>query len=118
MTDHVTPAPGRLWTRVTQGVALALLIGATWSCANRDPDPGSAGPYVTVACRDWVRARLTAPATAEFTDETTAQTSPGQWTVTGAVDAQNPLGALTRSTWTCEATHTGKTTTLVSIHID
>lgn len=55
-----------------------------------------------LACQDFVRDRLKAPATAEFTEAVTAPLAGyDRYTVSGAVDAQNSFGALIRNFYSC-----------------
>lgn len=61
--------------------------------------PASEARY---ACQAWVKDELKAPATAKFSGGG-ATGSDGDWTITGAVDAENSFGALIRTTWTCDA---------------
>lgn len=51
-------------------------------------------------CQDWVRDKLKAPATAEFTGTVGAPTSTG-WSFTGQVDAENSFGGQVRAEWSC-----------------
>lgn len=75
-------------------------------------DDGSG--YVKVACRDWVKARLKSPSSADFSNEVV--TSEGnRYTVRGAVDSDNSFGAPIRNTYECVATYSGEATTLVSL---
>jgi hypothetical protein len=94
-------------------VALVAQVGDTGS-----DDPSA---YVEVACRDWVRAKLKAPASADFSGELAVldDAATNRWRVEGSVDAQNSFGALVRSTWTCVATYseTEHETTLVSVDV-
>jgi len=54
------------------------------------------------ACHAWIREELKAPSTAKFSGGGAIGTD-GDWTITGAVDAENSFGATLRSTWTCNA---------------
>ncbi len=61
------------------------------------------------SCKDAVRARLKAPSTADFPepiDVTVSRKNPADYSVSGAVDAQNGFGAKLRQNYTCGA-HAG-----------
>lgn len=69
-------------------------------------------------CKDWVKEKLKAPATADFSDERVSG-SAGDYTIAGAVDSENSFGAKIRSTWVCtikrdaaSGTFTGEATVL------
>lgn len=51
-------------------------------------------------CKDWVKDKLKAPATADFSGERISGTA-GDYTIVGNVDSQNSFGANVRSTWMC-----------------
>lgn len=72
-----------------------------------DSDGTAGGAYID--CRDAVKLRLKAPASADFPGAGSATiTHTGKnWFVSSYVDAQNGFGAQIRSEWTCTATHTG-----------
>jgi len=53
-----------------------------------------------VVCRDFVRDRLKAPSTADFSDVDHTGSAP-TFTVTGNVDAENSFGAMLRMRFTC-----------------
>jgi hypothetical protein len=57
-------------------------------------------------CQDWVKEKLKAPATAQFT-ATQSTGGPASWQVTGKVDSENSFGALMRSSWTCTISSDG-----------
>jgi len=114
-----TPSPSVLKPIL---IISAVIIGLCAGCvtlfsAVGDDDPSG---HVTVACRDWVKERLKAPATADFSQETAAveDSAANRWKVTGVVDSENSFGAKVRSRWTCIATHEGDTTSLVDITVD
>lgn len=65
------------------------------------PDTGGDAEYsAKIACRDFVKQRLKAPATADFTDEV-VNVDGQTYSVTGNVDAENSFGAKLRQTYTC-----------------
>lgn len=60
------------------------------------------------ACRDAVKGKLKAPATAKFSGETTTGSGQsGTYSVAGSVDSENSFGALIRSSFSCEVTFDG-----------
>lgn len=70
--------------------------------------PGGGDSGAIVACQRFVLARLKSPAGADFpADERKASGSGSQWTVTGAVDAQNSFGATIRNRYNCRVEFTG-----------
>ena len=96
------PAPqkGGSWVYVVMGLIVIVVIACVIG-ANRKTDNGSGdGLDAQRVCRDFVKARLKAPATAKFSGED-YDASGDTYTVTGAVDAQNSFGALLRSNYTC-----------------
>lgn len=108
------------------GVVLAffLLVGLAglWSGGATQPGSPSAGRSPTtgdtsarlneikawLACKDGMKARLLAPATAEFPDGvlnrawTARHRSEGLYDVSAYVDAQNGFGAKLRTNFTCQ----------------
>lgn len=62
-----------------------------------------------IQCRDFVKARLKAPATADFSSLSGSATSAGnnKYVVHAYVDAQNGFGANIRTTYTCSVQYTG-----------
>ncbi|UJP39325.1 hypothetical protein [Cellulomonas palmilytica] len=108
MTDEpVTPRDetpkkggwGCLWLAV-------LVIGVPAACTAiaSSSGQGSWEPTsreATAVCEDWVREKLKAPSSAEFSGATASGYGAGPYTVSGKVDAQNSFGALIRSSWTC-----------------
>jgi len=137
VTDHVTPAeaheilhppakkgwwgrqsPNRQALVIIGGltVVLAGFAGLSALGGSDQPTRGEdASAYVKVACRDWVKDMLKAPATADFTGEHVLRSGTTGYRVTGSVDSENGFGALIRTGFICEATHTGDTTSLVDI---
>lgn len=55
-----------------------------------------------VACKDAVKDRLKAPATAKFSNVDHTSAGAEAWTVTGDVDSENSFGANIRTSWKCE----------------
>jgi hypothetical protein len=94
------------------GVAAAaiavVVVGVFLSGDGSDSAPSDTGDrYGAIdVCHQRVEGQLKAPSTADYSDETATETSPGHWSVAGSVDAENSFGAKVRSTYTCEAVHT------------
>lgn len=95
-------------------VAALLLGGWVISRVESRPDPGAAERDATRVCEDFVKERLKAPATADFSDLDVTSDA-GEYTVTGDVDAQNSFGAKLRSHFTCVVRDSGDQWTLVSV---
>ncbi len=94
-----------------------LIIGAFFAlsqCGSSGPSKDD-GPKAVQdfelrdMCEQWVKNQLKAPSTAKFSDHAIKSTGANNWTVTGAVDADNSFGAAIRSTWSCEITLDGDT---------
>lgn len=66
--------------------------------------------FAILACEDSLRSTLKSPSTAKFSNEN-AVASGSQYTVTGAVDAQNGFGAMLRRQWSCTASGSGSSWT-------
>jgi hypothetical protein len=95
-------------------VVLGALTSGGDTESGRDED---ASAYVKIACREWVKERLKAPATADFASESVSKVGK-HYTVTGAVDAENSFGAQIRTPFLCTATHDGEASTLVDLQLD
>lgn len=105
-TPSTTEAPPKKGSPLWGCLGLAVLvIGLPVACAIASSGGGSSWePTAFEArsiCEDWVRDKLKAPATADFTDgdETGGPTA---YTITGTVDAENSFGAMLRTTWSCD----------------
>lgn len=84
------------------GAALALGVMLA-GCAEADPTEDAKYGAQSV-CQDFVKKRLKAPSTADFSETTANEstTNPGLWIVKGAVDAENSFGANLRNTYRCK----------------
>ena len=98
------------------GTVLALIIvGGIVSCVASLNSGGSSNDHgvdrieAQLACQDFVKEKLKAPATAKFSGQQTNVAGVNQWTVTGLVDAENSFGAMLRSNWTCSIRLDGDT---------
>lgn len=93
-----------------------MWIGAALAAALAVACSSGVGAEVDVrlACQDWVKDKLKAPATAEFSDIEVV-TDGDVYTFTGAVDAENSFGAKLRNRWTCKAQDTGDTVTRLAV---
>lgn len=83
-------------------VAVAFILLAYWLW----PASASLEGEAWVMSKDFVRARLVAPATASFGSYDT-QRDGNTVTVTGEVDSENSFGATLRKQYTCTLTYTG-----------
>ena len=119
IAPYVLTKPRRRWPIAALALAVAFLNGVLigglgvallgWHLDGFTPDP-SGRPQASDAipfCREQVRLRLKAPATAQFSAETATYSVPGDTgsvvLVTGQVDSQNGFGALLRSRYECRA---------------
>jgi hypothetical protein len=120
MTDHVAhdwvepqPPPPSWWDRnwkfliavglavAAAAVGLGLALGSTPEDEARE------------ACRTYVRDRLVAPATAQFSEERVIGSNPTM--VAGKVDSENRFGAMLRTTYTCRVQYESGEWRLVSL---
>jgi hypothetical protein len=115
-------AASPLWQKIVllcvaiyAGAAALGILSSVKDGPNGGSDDNSA--YVKIACRDWVKERLKAPATADFANETVSKAG-NRYTVIGAVDAENSFGAKIRTPFVCTATHDGEASTLVDLQLD
>lgn len=135
-TDAEATTPGAARTsrsRVAGWVAAALAFplvygGLTLATSLGDdetPGPSSASTAVPEAqeredamefCQSQVETRLRAPATAQWSDLSSVGAE-GYYTAAGAVDSENGFGALLRSRFVCEVTHTAAGWTLERISL-
>lgn len=67
-------------------------------------DGGSGGDSYGAedSCKEWVKDKLKAPSTADFSDVKVDGPDSGPWVVTGQVDAENGFGAMLRTGWLCD----------------
>jgi len=59
------------------------------------------GIEARMQCEKWVKAKLKAPSTADFSGQVVSG-GPVSWTASGDVDSENSFGGTVRSSWTCE----------------
>src|SRR5262245_12555700 len=76
-------------------LALIFLIGTVMPSGKGDKYGAEA------AAHSFVRARLKAPSTADFSDDLTFANNDGSYVVSGAVDAQNSYGTMIRTRYVC-----------------
>jgi hypothetical protein len=82
-------------------IGIPVLVGLlTWAFADDEPDTGSPAE-ARYYCQEFVRDRLRAPSTAEFSDVSSTG-GENTFTVRGQVDAENAFGAPLRNRFTCE----------------
>lgn len=79
-------------------VAAVALAG----CSSTDSAPTESDKQAdaTSSCHKWVKEKLKAPATAEFSGDNVTGTG-GDYTIVGNVDSENSFGANIRSVWMC-----------------
>lgn len=103
---------------IALGIAVLLAVAVVGGLLLIDRAGGFGGDdrsgYVKTACRDWVKDRLKAPASADFSEEAVSRNGES-YVVTGAVDAENSFGAPIRSNYRCEATSSDGESRLVSL---
>jgi hypothetical protein len=92
----------RAWVVAAVALAAVVGLGVWWQTAGR---AGRDRSEAVSQCQDAVRARLRAPATADFVSGAAAKV-PGvdgadTYEVTGAVDSENGFGANVRTTFGC-----------------
>ncbi len=93
---------------VTALAALTLTSCSSTSSGSDDPDEDTRDDIAAeVMCEEFVKDKLKAPSTAEFTDQDATSTGQQRWDVTGAVDSQNGFGAMIRSTYRCDIRYLG-----------
>lgn len=102
---HVPPPLGR-------GVAVLVALGVILTgCSDVGDDPEVQEAMAFEMCKDFVKDRLKAPATAAFPDywdkdgEVSVTRSGDTYTVVSHVDAQNSFGALLSNDFECEVTN-------------
>jgi hypothetical protein len=106
---------GTLWKwRYLVALGAFAVFGSLFAILNGGAAPPSDTPTDTdarFACRQFVEDRLTAPATADFSDETVTSLDGGKrFRISGSVDSQNSFGATLRADYECAtaATNNGR----------
>lgn len=109
MSETPTPAGRRrMWLLVAAGITVVVAIVAVGLFFALRPAPADARQNLINACREAVKTKMKAPATAQWPGGERVTTEQGSnTTVDGQVDAQNGFGALIRSPFRCRATHDG-----------
>lgn len=87
------------------GLMLALGVGAAVSQRNAPPSADGSAITAEIMCERFIGDRLKAPATADYTHEST-EASATTWTVSGYVDAENAFSARLRTRYVCEVRNT------------
>lgn len=100
---------GCLWSFL--GIAaFVIVVGLGFSsCGGSDSDDAPSAYEARMQCERWVKDKLKAPATAEFSGAVETSTGTNSWTITGNVDAENGFGAQVRSVWSCDIRLDGDT---------
>lgn len=89
-------------------LAALALTGCSASTSSDDPEPDVEDDIAAeVMCEEFVKDRLKAPATAEFSDQHAESIGEQRWDVTGSVDSENSFGALIRSSYRCDIRYLG-----------
>lgn len=90
------------WKLPAIGFAVfALLAIGVFAWVNSSQTLGNEH-HAESACKEFVKEKLTSPASADFSDVTVSKTGEGEWTVEGTVDADNSFGAAMRGGFTCD----------------
>lgn len=86
------------------GLLVALIFGGAlvWTVFDGGDSADDEGQLSEYMCQQFVKDRLKAPSTADFSDEDHTNSGDHQWIVTGVVDAENSFGAMLRSSYRCE----------------
>lgn len=104
-------APPDPWWRKLIGSVIAFAVIAAcvggWVALDKKDEPWRPDSYgAKAACRTFVKEKLKAPTTADFSDEQVSQAN-GTWAVNGYVDSENSFGAKVRAAFQCEMTIDG-----------
>lgn len=116
-----TPTEAPKASPVTGWIVIGILVLVPVLCIggfiyNELAGPKGATPdRASLACQEFVKDRLRAPSTAEFSNMSATAEDDGIWRVTGRVEAQNPLGVPLRSAFTCVVEHNGGDWLLVRV---
>lgn len=93
------------------GIATTLTAIALTSCSATTSDEPEEdredGIMAEIMCEEFVKDRLKAPATAEFSNQRAESIGDQRWDVTGTVDSENSFGALIRSNYRCDIRYVG-----------
>lgn len=98
----------------TLGLAFCSILLASCSSGgggSDEPDgpelDAQDGFMAEVMCEEFVKERLKAPATAEFSNQQHREIKDQRWDVTGIVDSENGFGALIRGSYRCDIRYLG-----------
>jgi len=96
---------------VIVGLVVLVMVGGfaavrLYNTSRNEPATDSTAQLVAT-CREGVKARLKAPSTAQFSEESAAGMSETRWKVSGVIDAQNGFGAMLRKRFSCQADRDG-----------
>jgi len=108
----IKPAPGK-GAQIVGGLVVLVLLGGCLAGAvaflfrggSSSKPPADRSLEARAMCETFVKRQLKAPATAKFSDESSAKVSDVEYTAGGSVDSQNSFGALLRSTFACDLTY-------------
>lgn len=98
-------------------LVIAVVIAVFGTLSGSDDEDDGGGEYgARDVCQQFVKDRLKAPGTADFSGESASENSDGSWTVRGDVDSENGFGASLRNSYVCKVRHTsGDNWTLVDM---
>lgn len=104
---RVSGARGRVPDMRSLIALVALSVPVLASCSTSPEDEHETEGFTAQAmCKEFVKDKLKAPASAEFSDEQHVEEGTG-WRVTGVVDSENSFGAMIRGSFTCVLENTG-----------
>ncbi len=99
---------GKAVVGIVVGVPLLLMAGCGVILMTGGSGDGTASIEARNQCQEWVSDQLRAPSTARYS-AVSATGGPSEWTVTGAVEAENGFGGMVRETWSCTIRLDGNT---------
>jgi hypothetical protein len=97
--------------------ALAVFANFVYCAASTPETPTDYGPMAASRCKEFVRARLRSPSTADFPflDYTAIQHGADTFAVRSYVDAQNAFGGIIRSQYVCRVLRQGSDWRLIDV---
>lgn len=109
-TDAVKGCFGCFGLIVIGSILFSVFTSVACPSQTSKGSPTPEAPSETMAfiqCKDFVKARLKSPGSADFpwADFKYAKRGPASFTIQSYVDSQNSFGALIRTNWVCRVTH-------------
>ena len=86
------------------GIFVLVVVGLAWNTPSAPPTPDYSSVGAFTMCRQFVEARLKAPASAKFpwaSEAATTDLGGGKFRVLSYVDSQNSFGAMIRNNYDC-----------------